>query len=149
MSRWVSKVTFDSKANQVTSDSYLTWKSLEDGYIQFNISYNSLVHTEIAFVHEGILMTIKENVRIELFDREQKLVASLDVAPEINGRGRYFDISCKVEEGKIWFRFPYYRWVDNYPHCDGENDRWDAYVEGFREPYTFDLKTCEIMEKKE
>lgn len=43
-----------------------------------------------------------------------------------DGKDRYFTkIYCRVTDNAILVRFPRTKWVDNYPHCDGEYDRWD------------------------
>ena len=142
---WGSIVKFDSREKQLSSDSYLTTQKQEDGYIQFNIHYGTFGHTEVIFIHEGVRMVVDSNVTVDFYDSEKNLLASVTETPPTEGRRRYLDISCKVEGDKIYFRFPYYDWVDHYPYCDGENDRWDAYVTGYRSPFVFDCRTREIV----
>lgn len=33
-----------------------------------------------------------------------------------------------VRDGEISVRFPVTKWVDHYPHCDGEHDRWSEII---------------------
>ena len=53
-------------------------------------------------------------------------IASGAVPQVVSGKEAYQEISCQAENGKIVLQFPIYQWIDNYPHCDGEHDRWDT-----------------------
>ena len=59
---------------------------------------------------------------------------------QADGKQRRFSkIYCCVRENKIIVNFPIIKWVDNYPHCDGEYDRWDEIiVEKIAITYTVD-----------
>lgn len=44
----------------------------------------------------------------------------------------------------IKLEFPIYKWIDHYPHCDGEHDRWEQQIIGYRE-LALDLATGMIL----
>lgn len=44
---------------------------------------------------------------------------------KLDGNGRFFSrIVCRVNAQTIFAKFITSKWVDHYPHCDGEHDRW-------------------------
>ena len=69
-------------------------------------------------------------------------IASVKVPKQEGGREIYMDVTCHVENGQIVLKMPIYRWIDHYPHCDGENDRWDAETIGYH-TVRYDLETQE------
>lgn len=40
----------------------------------------------------------------------------------------FWNIYVSVDEGKICVRFPATKWIDYYPNCDGEHDRWSEVI---------------------
>lgn len=36
----------------------------------------------------------------------------------------FLKIYCKIKDNTVTVRFPVIEWVDHYPNCDGEYDRW-------------------------
>ena len=67
-------------------------------------------------------------------DGQQQVVKA---QPMRSGRGCYMDIFITTTDSELIFRLPEYDWWDNYPHCDGESDRWDATVTGTRDEVRF------------
>ena len=55
-----------------------------------------------------------------------KLLATASAPTITEGRGKYLSLYCRADEKNIFLDFPVYEWIDNYPHCDGEYDRWDT-----------------------
>lgn len=49
------------------------------------------------------------------------------------GRRCYMDVIITTTDDEVIFQLPEYEWTDNYPHCDGESDRWDARIIGIRD----------------
>ena len=118
----------------MASDSYLESAKLESGYIRFGIAcgYDSTTH--VHFTQENILAVITAAGEVAFYDSGEHLLAKTTVAPDSDGRGCYQDVCCKVEAGKILVRFPIYCWVDHYPNCDSESDRWSARITGYQMP---------------
>jgi len=94
--------------------------------------------TKIFFEKEGITADIQAVGHIDYYDAENTLLASIKVPESNGGREVYEDIVCEANNGCIVLRFPIYQWIDNYPHCDGEHDRWDTRVIGYH-AVRFDL----------
>lgn len=134
------KVFFDSIKNDVYADGYLDSRKLADGFIRIGIACGYVDTTEIFFRQENILVKVTAAGQIDFFAGEN-LLASLSVPAGSGGRGCYQDIACKAEDGKLLLRFPEYTWVDHYPDCDGESDRWSARITGYKPPVVFDLDT--------
>ncbi len=53
------------------------------------------------------------------------------------------DVTCSVEAGKIVLQIPIYRWINHYPNCIGESDRWNAETIGYH-TVRFSPETREI-----
>jgi len=94
------------------------------GYFQIASGYIS--ETRIHFEKEHIVAVVHAKGCVEFYDMENKLLASGAVPQAVSGKEAYEEISCQAENGKIVLQFPIYQWIDNYPHCDGEHDRWDT-----------------------
>ena len=128
------KVYFDSQKTSVSSDSYLDSSRLESGYIRFGIACGYDFTTEVHFIHENILAVITAAGEVAFYDSDNQLLEKTTVAPDGDGRGCYQDVCCKAEQGKILVQFPIYSWVDHYPDCDGESDRWSARIIDYKKP---------------
>lgn len=110
--------------------------------------YNAIETTEITFENEKIIAYADSLGHIEFFDLEMNTLGFVDVPvskdPSEKGHtAQYGDMECYVDSAKIVFRLPVYGWEDNYPHCDGEFDRWDRYVARWFS-VLFDCETKEI-----
>ena len=77
------------------------------------------------------------------YDLEGRLLASGEV-PSAGGREVYEELCCQVEKEKLTLLFPIYRWIDHYPNCDGENDRWESRRVGDHS-IIFDLNTKTVL----
>lgn len=123
-------ITFNSK-----QDSSETLYQLASGYIS---------KTTILFENENVIAVIQANGRVEFYNTDDERIAVGNVPPVENGRGVYEDVGCQVENHLLTLRFPLYQWIDNYPHCDGEHDRWDTKIVGFH-TLTLDLLTRSVI----
>ena len=56
-----------------------------------------------------------------------------------SGRGCYMDVLISNTNNKVTFQLPDYDWIDHYPNCDGESDRWDAKIVGINDEVVFTL----------
>lgn len=88
--------------------------------------------TAVHFVNEKVIAEVQAKGSAEFFKEDGTLIAAGNVEPERGGMEKYEDISFYVTAQTIELRFPVYKWIDNYPHCDGEHDRWDSKITGFR-----------------
>lgn len=41
---------------------------------------------------------------------------------------RYLDFFCQVSGSTITVKFRTVKYIDHYPHCDGEHDRWSRII---------------------
>lgn len=95
--------------------------------------YNAIDPTAVFFEVERITATVDSLGHIEFFDQDKQSLGFVDVpaaeSPDLYAHsGQYGEVHCRAESGRVIFDLPVYRWVDHYPHCDGESDRWSRYV---------------------
>ena len=76
-------------------------------------------------------------------DEMKTTITSIIVPKQEGGREIYMDVNYSVEDGQIVLKMPIYRWIDRYPHCDSESDRWDAETIGYH-TVRYDLETQEV-----
>ena len=115
----VHKITFDSQNNP-------NGKLIElaSGYVSDN---------EILFFNEKIIVQIESKTGAVAFCNEQGnvLQASKAELPQ-TGDEKFSQVQCAVADNQIKLGFPQYDYKDNYPHCDGEHDRWTKIIVGYR-----------------
>lgn len=99
-------------------------KDNSKGYFQIASGYIS--ETVVHFEKENVILVIHADGRVEVFDMEDKLIAENSVPKSFGGREVYEEACCEVIDNTIVVKFPIYKWIDNYPNCDGEHDRWDT-----------------------
>ena len=99
-------------------------KDNSKGYFQIASGYIS--ETVVHFEKENVILVIHADGRVEVFDMEDKLIAENSVPKSSGGREVYEEACCEVIDNTIVVKFPIYKWIDNYPNCDGEHDRWDT-----------------------
>ncbi|MBQ9860460.1 MAG: hypothetical protein IJO76_07300 [Clostridia bacterium] len=117
-------------------------KDNEKGYFQIASGYIS--ETVIFFEKENVFAVVHAKGHVAFYDANDTLLAEGDVPAEDDGKEVYTQLRCRVEENTIMLCFPICRWIDNYPHCDGEHDRWDCEIVGCH-PLTFDLNSQKIV----
>lgn len=97
--------------------------NLACGYISLN---------EIAFTNENIIVNIESRTgEIEFYDLKSNKLLSYKVETPSSGDEKFSEIQCIVVDGQIKLGFPQYIYKDNYPHCDGESDRWSKEISSF------------------
>lgn len=120
---------------------FVSGTSKGDAIYQLASGYIST--TTILFEKENIVAVVEAEGNAEFYDMSDNLIVSAK-APEVdNGKGKYVEIGLDAGDGFVQLKFPIYEWIDNYPHCDGEHDRWDTKIVGFN-PMTLDLSTGSI-----
>lgn len=97
--------------------------NLACGYISLN---------EINFINEKITVNVESRTgEVAFYDSEgNKLLTAMAKTPQ-SGDEKFSEIKCSAEGNQIKLGFPHYSYKDNYPHCDGEHDRWTKTVSGF------------------
>lgn len=126
------EILFDSKENP---DGALV--GLACGHISRN---------RIEFLQQRIAVTVEARTgQVEFFDPEGKalLAAKVDLP---GGDERFSEVRCSAEADEILLGFPRYSYQDNYPHCDGEHDRWTKTISGYRF-LRYDLRSNTLTEK--
>lgn len=123
-------ITFNSEKD-TNKKSY----QLASGYIS---------QTTILFEKENVVAVIQARGSVEFYNMDDALIAAGNVPSVESGRGLYEEICCQVENNMLKLQFPIYEWIDNYPNCDGEYDRWDTKKVGVH-TLTLDLLTCLIL----
>ena len=98
--------------------------NLACGYISLN---------EITFVRENVIVSI-EACRGDVVFSNLNSGETLSAEAELpsSGDDKFSEVKCVVGDGQIKIGFPQYTYKDNYPHCDGEHDRWTKTISGFR-----------------
>ena len=98
----------------------------------YQLASGYISRTVIFFEKEGICAHVESEGTVTFFDASGKLLGCKSVQKEEGGRECYEEIEISVENDIIKLCFPICKWIDNYPHCDGEHDRWDRVKIGER-----------------
>ena len=69
----------------------------------------------------------------------KQLIKEIKAKSMDSGRGCYMDVLISNTNNKVTFQLPDYDWIDHYPNCDGESDRWDAKIVGINDEVVFTL----------
>ena len=125
----MKNIVFDSKTEK------------NGALFQIASGYDS--ETRILFEKEGVIVKIRAEGQVDFYDAAEQLLASAKMPSQEGGREVYQDVGCGVEGTSVILRFPIYQWIDNYPHCDGEHDRWDTRTVGYH-TVTFDLSSHSV-----
>ena len=97
-----------------------------------NLASGYVSLTEIVFANENITAHIEAKTgEVDFYDTEGKKCMSAKVETPLSGDEKFSEVKCIVEDGQIKLGFPQYTYEDNYPHCDGEYDRWTKTISGF------------------
>ncbi len=124
------KIIFDSE--KVTAEATFP---LANGYIS---------ETNICFEKEGVTALITAEGAVT-FHRDEQPMTTAQLPSVDSGKQVYDQVLCRVENNRIHLRFPIYQWVDHYPNCDGEHDRWSTKTVGYH-TLTFDCATNTVLE---
>lgn len=92
----------------------------------FQIASGYISDTVVLFKNENIVAVINAKGIVEFYDINDTLLAKGELPENDGGKNVYEEIFCQAENGVITIKFPILEWIDNYPHCDGEHDRWDS-----------------------
>ncbi len=110
----------------------------------YQLASGYISETTIHFEKENVVAVIQAKGCVEFYTMEDELITSGSVPAVDDGREAYQEIGCQAGGGILELRFPIYEWIDNYPNCDGEHDRWDTRITGFH-TLKLDLQTGTIV----
>ncbi len=114
-----------------------------NGLKKLQLATGYISSTNIFFELEKMFIRIEAKGYIEFLDCNEVLLTSINIPEQTGGKETYNEVICGVEDNKIILKLPIVEWIDNYPHCDGEHDRWDTKTIGYH-TLTFDLQTNAI-----
>ena len=98
--------------------------------VQLACGYISL--TKIEFVNENVTAAIEAKTgEVDFYDSEAKKLLSTKIETPLLGDEKFSEVKCIIDGEQIKLGFPKYSYEDNYPHCDGEHDRWTKIISGF------------------
>ena len=104
---------------------------------RFHLSCGFYENTYILFEKAGFYVNIHNKGTFTFCAPDYRKLAVIQARPMDSGRGCYMDVLISTTEDGAIFRLPEYEWIDHYPHCDGESDRWDARIIGIRDEVRF------------
>ena len=112
-------------------ETFITSKHTEPQ--NYHLACGFRTRTDILFKEEHIEVSIEcaGEIKFKDSDNPRNVLAEITVPKQEGGREIYMDVTCLVENGCIVLKMPIYRWIDHYPHCDGESDRWDGEAIGY------------------
>lgn len=110
----------------------------------FQIASGFHSETVICFEKENIVAVIYAKGQVEFYNMKDELLSVGELPLVESGKGTYEEVRCQVENGTIVLEFPIYEWIDHYPNCDGEHDRWSTRTIGY-ETIAFDTATDAIV----
>ncbi len=120
------------------------FNSAENKEQKYQLASGYISTTTVFFETENVVAQIEAKGDIAFFDGEGAELAAVKMPAQTGGREVYEDVFCSVDRVSIILRFPIVEWIDNYPHCDGEHDRWDSKIIG-QHTLTFDPETKEVV----
>ena len=98
--------------------------------IELACGYISL--TKIRFINENIIVSIEAKTgEVDFYNPATQKHLSAKAEVPLLGDEKFSEVQCIVVDGQIKLGFPQYTYKDNYPHCDGEHDRWTKIISDF------------------
>lgn len=107
-----------------------TFNSEKENGTHYQLASGYISETVILFEKENVICLIDAKGTVEFYDDSDCSLASANLPKIESGKGVYQDITCFADTNSIKLQFPIYKWIDNYPNCDGEHDRWDTVIIG-------------------
>lgn len=95
--------------------------------------YNAIEPTTVFFEQEQTSVSMDALGHIAFFDANRQPLGAVDFPvsddpSKYAHTAQYGQIRCCADGKRITVSLPVYWWSDNYPHCDGESDRWDRHI---------------------
>ena len=97
-----------------------------------NLASGYVSLTKIDFINENIIVNIEAKTgEVDFYNSEEKKRLSTKIEVPLSGDEKFSEVKCIIEGEQIKLGFPKYTYKDNYPHCDGEHDRWTKTISDF------------------
>lgn len=119
------------------------FNSINDKQKKYPLANGYISQTTIFFEKEKIIAKIEAKGYIEFLNEENKQLLSINIPAQTGGKEIYDEVLCHVDGNEVILTFFIVKWIDNYPHCDGEHDRWDSVVIGYH-TVKYDMQTNNI-----
>ncbi len=116
----------------------------EHGEKTFQIASGHISETTVLFEKEGISALIHAKGYVEFYNVDGELLASGNLPEVESGKQVYEEVRCSADGNLITLSFPIYTWIDHYPNCDGEHDRWSTKTIGYN-TVTFDCASNKVV----
>ena len=107
---------------------------------RFHLSCGFHDTTSFLFEAHGFSVVIHCNGTFTFSSADGHPLETRKLKPMTDGRECYMDVLITTTDENVRFQLPEYSWIDHYPHCDGESDRWDAKIVGIRDEIVFPKK---------
>lgn len=121
---------------------YIVKNSEELKEARFHLSCGFHENTYILFEKAGFYVNIHCRGTFTFCTLDYQPLAVIRAKPMDSGRECYMDVLISTTEDGAVFCLPEYRWIDHYPHCDGESDRWSAEIIGVRDTVRFPVESA-------
>lgn len=115
------------------------------GYEDYQLACGHISNTTILFQQENIWIDVEAAGKIRFFAMDGAELTQYTLPKSNTERELYEDIRCSVEDCSIVLEFPIYSWIDHYPNCDGEHDRWTLTIKEYF-AVKFDVKQKRVIE---
>ena len=93
--------------------------------------------TSFLFEKANFAVVINCNGKFTFYTVDGEEIQTIQGEPMTDGKGRYADILITTMDRCVIFKLPDYLWIDHYPDCDGESDRWDSRIVGVNDEIVF------------
>jgi len=97
---------------------------------QFHLSCGFYETTSFLFEKADFSVVIHCKGEFTFYTANGEKLETIKAKPMNSGRGCYMDVLITTKEDAVTFQLPDYEWIDHYPNCDGESDRWDTRIVG-------------------
>ena len=104
---------------------------------RFHLSCGFYETTSFFFERLNFAVSIHCKGEFTFYTPSDEKMSTIRLKPMETGRGCYMDVIITETEHSVLFQLPEYKWVDHYPNCDGESDRWDTEIVGFSDALTY------------
>lgn len=122
----------------------IVFNSEKENGKSFQIANGYISQTKILFENEKIIALIDAKGIASFRDIDNAILDTCYIDCEQSGKGVYESVVLKVDGDVITISFPVCEWIDNYPNCDGEHDRWDSRIIDYID-IRFDMKEQEVI----
>lgn len=104
---------------------------------RFHLACGYYTTTSFMFEKANFAVVIDCNGTFTFYTADGAELENVKAKPMEGGRERYMDVFVTTDDDGVTFKLPDYSWSDNYPHCDGESDRWDGKIIGTNDEIVF------------